>query len=148
MSLVFSLSSFLSCVFFCSIYFQLLQRTCHSTFCSIQSFNFYLQLINIVDLLRISQVLHISNMAKMLCFLSNEPTNYAFHAYKADTSGKNILSYKIHRTLERVFFHFRIVGNFLTVTLMIFFGIFFFDRIQQKYTHPAQIRNGLLEIFN
>lgn len=29
------------------------------TFSSIQSFNFYLQLINIVDLLRISQVLHI-----------------------------------------------------------------------------------------
>lgn len=30
-----------------------------STFSSIQSFNFYLQLINIVDLLRISQVLYI-----------------------------------------------------------------------------------------
>lgn len=51
-----------------------------STFCSIQSFNFYLQLINIVDLLRISQVLHIFEYGQMLCFLSNAPTEYASHA--------------------------------------------------------------------
>ena len=88
----------------------------NSTFASIQSFNFYLQLINIVDLLRISQLLHIRiHMAVSALVVSHKRSrkNVQLLHKPSRVSGHNAL---IERNLRQREKECRAV--FLTVALI------------------------------